>query len=192
VIVAAGHTAADPDTLTEARRCGLTGYTHLYNAMPPLMGRAPGPVGAAMVDSDAFCSIIADMHHVSALALRLAIAARGSERTILVTDAMSPTGSDISSFELNGRTILRGGGHLTTADGTLAGADLDMATAVRNCVNALGLERPVALRMASEGPARFLKLDRELGRIAPGLRADLVLLDGGLEVRRTWIGGQGA
>jgi len=189
VIVSAGHTAAEPETLAEARRRGLTGYTHLFNAMPPLMGRAPGPVGAALADSDAFCSIIVDLHHVTALALRAALAARGTERTMVITDAMSPTGSGLESFELNGRTIYRRGGRLTTADGTLAGADLDMASAVRNSVEALGLPKADALRMASHVPATFLGLEREVGSIRAGLRANLVLLDAAMEVRRTWIDG---
>jgi N-acetylglucosamine-6-phosphate deacetylase len=106
---------------------------------------------------------------------------------MLVTDAMSTTGSDIDSFVLLGQTIFRREGRLTTEDGTLAGSDLDMASAVRNCVRHLGVELGDALRMASTSPAAFLRLDGELGRIAPGYRADLVLLDDDLQVRSTWI-----
>jgi N-acetylglucosamine-6-phosphate deacetylase len=102
---------------------------------------------------------------------------------------MAVTGTDLTSFELHGRTIYRKDGRLTTADGTLAGSDLDMASAVRNAVQRLGLALPDVLRMASLIPARFLRLGRELGRIAPGYRADLVLLDESLQVRQTWIGG---
>jgi N-acetylglucosamine-6-phosphate deacetylase len=190
VILAAGHTAADYDTLREARRSGLRGYTHLFNAMPPLQGRDPGPVGAALDDPQAWCSLIVDMHHVGAPAMRIALAAKGTARIILITDAMSTVGSDLTSFALHGRTILRENGRLTTEDGTLAGSDLDMASAVRNTVRELGVELPTALRMASLAPAEFLRLDGELGRIAPGYRADLVLLDDDLQVRSTWIGGE--
>jgi N-acetylglucosamine-6-phosphate deacetylase len=102
---------------------------------------------------------------------------------------MAVTGTDLTSFELHGRTIYRKDGRLTTADGTLAGSDLDMASAVRNAVQRLGLPLPDVLRMASLIPAQFLRLGRELGRIAPGYRADLVLLDESLQVRQTWIGG---
>ena len=108
---------------------------------------------------------------------------------MLVTDAMAVTGTDLTGFELHGRTIYRRDGRLTTADGTLAGSDLDMAGAVRNSVERLGLALPDVLRMASLIPARFLRLDHEMGRIAPGYRADLVLLDEALQVKQTWIGG---
>ncbi len=190
VLICAGHTASDYATVMEACRHGLRGFTHLYNAMPPLAGRDPGPVGAALDSPDTWCGLIVDGHHVSDAALRVAIAAKGTERMMLVTDAMSVTGTDLTSFELHGRTIYRKDGRLTTEDGTLAGSDLDMAGAVRNSVQRLGLALPNVLRMASLVPATFLKLDHELGRIAPGYRADLVLLDESLHVRQTWIDGQ--
>jgi N-acetylglucosamine-6-phosphate deacetylase len=190
VLICAGHTASDYDTVMEATRHGLRGFTHLFNAMPPLAGRDPGPVGAALDSKDTWCGLIVDGHHVSDAALRVAIAAKGTERMMLVTDAMSVTGTDLTCFELHGRTILRKDGRLTTEDGTLAGSDLDMASAVRNSVERLGLALPDVLRMASLVPASFLRLDHELGRIAPGYRADLVLLDESLQVRQTWIDGQ--
>ncbi len=190
VIASAGHTAADYATLQEARRRGLRGYTHLYNAMPPLMGREPGPVGAALDERESWCGLIVDMHHVSAPALRIAIAARGAERMMLVTDAMPSVGSELRSFDLLGKTVHRKEGRLTTADGTLAGSDLDMASAVRNAVAHLGLDLPTALAMTARIPAEFLRLDGELGRIAAGYHADVVLLDAALGVRETWIGGE--
>ncbi|WP_020187068.1 N-acetylglucosamine-6-phosphate deacetylase [Methylopila sp. 73B] len=189
VRVAAGHTEATASDLAEAREAGLTGYTHLFNAMPPLQGRAPGPVGAALSERDTFCGLIADLHHVAPEALRTAIAAKGRDRALLVTDAMATIGTEMTEFRLQGRRILRAGGRLTTEDGTLAGADLDMATAVRNCVDALGLPLADALIMASRTPAAWLGLEDQLGRIAAGFRADLVALDAGLRVRATWIGG---
>jgi N-acetylglucosamine-6-phosphate deacetylase len=190
VIVAAGHTAADYDTLALARRHGLKGYTHLFNAMPDLKKRAPGPVGAALDDPDSWFSVIADMQHVSAPALRVALKARGTEKTMLITDAMSPTGTDLSAFKLTGQAVYRRNKRLEFEDGTLAGADLDMAMAVRNAVAHLGVELEAALRMASLNPATFLGLEGELGRIAAGYRANLVLLDEGIHVRRTWIDGE--
>ena len=159
--------------------------------MPPLSGRDPGPVGAALDSRDTWCGLIVDGYHVSDAALRVAIAAKGSETMMLVTDAMSSVGSDLSSFDLMGRTVHRAHGKLTTADGTLAGSDLDMASAVRNTVERLGLPLTTALRMASRVPAAFLRLDHTLGRIAIGYRASLVLLDDSLHVRQTWIDGAG-
>ncbi|EIM26281.1 N-acetylglucosamine-6-phosphate deacetylase [Microvirga lotononidis] len=139
---------------------------------------------------DTWCGLIVDGHHVSDAALRVAIAAKGTERMMLVTDAMAVTGTDLTGFDLHGRTIYRRDGRLTTKDGTLAGSDLDMAGAVRNSVQRLGLGLPDVLRMASLIPAQFLRLDHELGRIAPGYRADLLLLDGSLQVQQTWIRGE--
>lgn len=190
VLVCAGHTAGDYATIMEACRHGLRGFTHLFNAMPPFAGREPGPVGAGLDSIGTWCGLIVDGHHVSDAALRIAIAAKGTAGMMLVTDAMSVTGTDLESFELHGRTIYRKDGKLTTADGTLAGSDLDMASAVRNSVNRLGLGLPDVLRMASLNPAAFLRLDHELGRIAPGYRASLVLLDDSLNVQQTWIDGQ--
>jgi N-acetylglucosamine-6-phosphate deacetylase len=190
VLVCAGHTAGDYATITEACRHGLRGFTHLFNAMPPMAGREPGPVGAALDTKDTWCGLIVDGYHVSDAALRIAIAAKGMDHMMLVTDAMSVTGTDMKQFDIHGRTIYRKGGKLTTADGTLAGSDLDMASAVRNSVQRLGLALPDVLRMASLAPASFLRLDHELGRIASGYRASLVLLDDELEVQKTWIDGR--
>jgi N-acetylglucosamine-6-phosphate deacetylase len=189
IIVSAGHTAATYETLQKASRDGLRGFTHLFNAMPPLASREPGPVGAALDERETWCGIIVDLHHVSTPALRIAIAAKGTDRMMLVTDAMPLIGSDLDRFELMGRTILRHEGRLTTEDGTLAGADLDMASAVRNTVEHLRVDLPTALAMASLVPAAFLRLDDQLGRIAPGYRANLVLLDEKLHVQSTWIEG---
>ncbi|NNC00767.1 N-acetylglucosamine-6-phosphate deacetylase, partial [Corallococcus exiguus] len=132
ILVSAGHSAGDYETIVEAIRHGLRGFTHLFNAMPPMAGRDPGPVGAALDTSGTWCGLIVDGYHVSDSALRVAIAAKGFDGMMLVTDAMSSVGSDLTSFDLMGKTVYRKDGKLTTADGTLAGSDLDMASAVRN------------------------------------------------------------
>jgi N-acetylglucosamine-6-phosphate deacetylase len=189
IVLSAGHTTASFETIRAARDAGLTGFTHLFNAMPPLAGRHPGPVGAALDDPECWCGLIVDLHHVSAASLRVAIAAKGWERMMLVTDAMPSVGWDKSTFTLLGRIVSRKDGKLTTEDGTLAGSDLDMASAVRNSVAVLGLPLEAALHMASRAPAEFMGLGRKLGRIAPGYRASLVLLDENLGAAETWIDG---
>jgi N-acetylglucosamine-6-phosphate deacetylase len=189
VILSAGHSEADAESASAAFANGVRGVTHLFNAMPPMSARAPGLAGAALDAEDVWCSVIADLHHVAPPMLRLAFMAKGAERITLVTDAMPVTGTDATSFDLGGRRITRTSGRLTTPEGTLAGADLDMASAVRNVVITLGLPIEAALRMASLTPAAFLRLDRERGRIAPGYRADLVLLDDALFATATWIEG---
>jgi N-acetylglucosamine-6-phosphate deacetylase len=188
--VSLGHTQATHSEILAALDEGATGFTHLFNAMPPLRSREPGAVGAALSDPRGYCGVIVDGHHVDPVALQIALQARGPEKIILVTDAMSTVGSDRDGFDLFGQRVTRSSGRLTTADGTLAGSDLDMAAAVRNAVELLGLSVEEALSMASGHPAAFLGLEHEVGRVAPGFRADLVLLGDGLQSDRVWVGGQ--
>ena len=189
VIVAAGHTNADYATIRAALDHGLAGFTHLFNAMSPMTSRAPGAVGAALEDSSSWCGLIIDGKHVDPVVLRIALAAKRHDRFMLVTDAMPTVGMADKAFRLGGRLITVEGGVCVDEHGTLAGSDLDMASAVRNAVNMAGLSLAEAARMASRSPAEFLGLGRELGRIAPGYRADLVLLDADLFVSETWING---
>jgi N-acetylglucosamine-6-phosphate deacetylase len=189
VIVFAGHSDARHAEIAAALAEGLAGFTHLFNAMRQLEGREPGVVGAAL-DSGAFCGIIADGHHVHPASLRLAWRALGPGRLCLVTDAMATIGTGLEQFDLQGRAIFRRGGRLTAADGTLAGADLDMASAVRNAVKLLGLPLADALRMAAATPAACVGLAGELGCLARGARADLVHLDDHLAVLDCWQGGR--
>lgn len=190
VHVCAGHTAGTYDDIRAALDAGLTGFTHLFNAMSPLTSREPGVVGAALDDDGSWCGLIVDGHHVHPASLRVAIAAKKRGRMMLVTDAMPPVGARDPSFVINGETIFVIDGRCATADGTLAGSALDMATAVRNTVGLVGLPLEEALRMASAYPADFLGLELELGAIAPGYRADLVLLNDRIEVVETWIAGR--
>lgn len=190
VLVSLGHSDA---TFAEARQAldaGARSITHLYNAMSQMTGREPGLVGAALSDSEAYVGIIADGHHVHDAALKVAFAARPSARMMLISDAMPTAAGGPDSFELQGRTVTRSDGRLSLADGTLAGSDLTMDAAVRHCVERLGLELATVLRMASLSPAAFLRREHEMGRIAPGYRASLVLLDDKLQVKQTWINGQ--
>jgi N-acetylglucosamine-6-phosphate deacetylase len=188
VILAAGHTNATYAQMRDGFADGFTGVTHLFNAMSPLLARDPGVVGAAL-ESDAWCGIIVDGRHVDWVVLRLGLKCHRLDRFMLVTDAMPCVGGDRHSFTLQGKTILVRDGACYDVEGRLAGSDLDMASAVRNAVHQLGLSLAEASAMASGAPAAFLGLAQETGRIAAGLRADLVLLDDDLRVRETWIGG---
>ncbi len=189
VIVSAGHTAADYATVRAALAGGVRGFTHLFNAMTPFGSREPGVVGAALEDPNSWCGLIVDGHHVHPASLRVAIAAKPRGKMLLVTDAMPPVGSDFPDFVLNGETITIRDGICQTAQGVLAGSALDMAGAVRNTVQLLGLPLDEAVRMASTYPADFLGLGASHGRIAAGYHADLVLLDDDYRVRQSWIGG---
>ena len=188
-IVCAGHTAADYATTRAALAAGVRGFTHLFNAMTPFGSREPGVVGAALDDADSWCGIIVDGHHVHPASLRVAIAAKPRGKLLLVTDAMPPVGAADPQFVINGETIRSKDGVCQTARGVLAGSALDMATAVRNAVQLLGLPLDEAARMASTWPADFLGLGASHGRIAAGCRADLVTLDADGRVQHTWIAG---
>lgn len=189
VIVSAGHTNASYAVARAALDAGMTGFTHLFNAMSPLASREPGVVGAALSDPRAWCGIVVDGRHVDPVVLEIALRCRSHDRFILVTDAMPCVGSDQKRFLLQGKTISVRDGACFDARGRLAGSDLDMASAVRNAVRMLGLDLAEASRMASRNPAEFLGLGGERGRIAVGCRADLVLLNDDLDVEETWIAG---
>ena len=190
VVVSAGHTDASHADIVTALRHGLTGFTHLFNAMSPLTSRAPGTVGAALDDPESWCGIIVDGHHVDPVVLRIALACKRLDRFMLVTDAMASVGTGQTSFMLQGRKIAVRDGMCVDEQGILAGSALDMASAVRNAVQLLGVALPAAAAMASAHPAAFLGLDGELGRIAPGHRANLVHVDERIHVLRTWIDGE--
>ncbi len=189
VIVCAGHTAADYATTRAALDAGVRGFTHLFNAMTPFGSREPGVVGAALDDADSWCGIIVDGHHVHPASLRVAIAAKARGKMLLVTDAMPPVGADSPEYVLNGETIIARDGVCQTAQGVLAGSALDMAAAVRNTVQMLGLPLDEAARMASTYPAEFLGLGLSHGRIAVGCQADLLALSEAGTVTQSWIAG---
>lgn len=190
VIVSAGHTNATYTEVVQALRHGLTGFTHLFNAMSQLTGREPGVVGAALESLESWCGIIVDGEHISPVVLRLAMRCKPTSRFMLVTDAMPSLGTDVRSFKLEGRNITVSGTVCLDEDGRLAGSNIDMASCVRNAVSLLGISLPEAVRMGSLYPAEFLGLSHELGRIEPGYRANLVLADDSLNVLETWIDGR--
>jgi N-acetylglucosamine-6-phosphate deacetylase len=187
--VSIGHSEASAAAVTQAVTDGATGVTHLFNAMPPLSARAPGIVGAALSEDRLTAGLIVDGIHVDPISVRAAFAAKGSDRIALVSDAMPTVGTSLDNFDLFGRTIKLAEGRLSTEEGTLAGAHLNMASAVRNAVTLAKLRLEDVLRAASLTPARFLGLDNERGRLAAGTRADLVALTQDMTVVATWVGG---
>jgi N-acetylglucosamine-6-phosphate deacetylase len=188
--VALGHSAATYAQTRAALAAGLTGFTHLFNAMPPLTAREPGPVGAALETADAWYGLIVDGVHVAPTTIRVAL--RGLGQPVLVTDAMPPVGGKHDEFRLQGRPVRMQDGKLMDEEGRLAGSLLDMASAVRNCVRLLGTPLPEALRMASAAPAQAIGLGHRLGRLLPGHRADVIALDpGAVRVLGSWVAGDG-
>lgn len=193
VTVSLGHSDVGFAQAQEAAAAGASMVTHLFNAMSQLTNREPGMVGAALDIATLSAGLIADGIHVHPATIAAALRGkRGPGRIFLVTDAMATIGTDMTSFTLNGRTIRREGGRLTLEDGTLAGADLDMISAVRFMHETIGLPLGEALRMASLYPAESLGLSQRYGSFVKGARADIVHLSEQVEVRSVWIGGRTA
>lgn len=188
--VAAGHSEASAEIMQHAIEEGLTGVTHLFNAMPPLAGRAPGLVGAALAERRLVAGLIVDGIHVDPVSVRAAFAAKRAEGIALVTDAMPTVGAESAGFQLMGRPIALRDGRLVTQEGTLAGAHLDMTSAVKNAVTLCGIPLDDALRAASDTPARFLGLAHERGELAENARADLVALTDDMRLIACWAAGE--
>ena len=188
--VSVGHSEAAPDTLIRAIDDGLSGVTHLFNAMPAMSAREPGIVGVALTDERLTASIILDGIHVDPLVARAAFSAKNRNNLALVSDAMPTVGTEDDHFELMGRQIQLRCGRLVSENGTLAGAHLDLASAVKNAVALVGIPLDDALRAASLVPARFLGIERHRGTLSAGTRADIVALTTDLDVLTTWIAGK--
>ena len=187
--VSIGHSEASAPAVMQAVEEGASGVTHLFNAMPPMAARSPGIIGAALADARLTAGLIVDGLHVDPIAVRAAFAAKSCDRIALVTDAMPTVGSTLDRFDLVGQTVKLTNGRLTTEAGTLAGAHLDMASAVRNAVRVADVPLESALRAASLTPAQFLGVDDERGTLAPGARADFVAMTQELSVLAAWIDG---
>jgi N-acetylglucosamine-6-phosphate deacetylase len=188
VRVALGHSMATYVQTRAALAEGLTGFTHLFNAMRPLASREPGPIAAALECASAWFGIIVDGAHVDPAILRLAL--RGSAHPMLVTDAMPPVGGHRSTFSLFGSEVVARGQTCMRGDGALAGSALGMIRAVDNCVRLLEVPLSAALSYASYEPANFLGLGHRLGRLAAGYQADMVAVaPDTMQVRATWVAG---
>lgn len=190
IVVSLGHTDTGLDVATAYADAGASMVTHLFNAMSPLGHREPGLVGAALSNGKLDCGLIADGFHVDPAAIGIALRAKnGPARIFLVTDAMSTIGTDDDGFELNGRRVYRNGGRLTLADGTLAGADIDMLSCIRFMHEKMDMPLEEALRMASAYPAEAIGATAK-GNLQTGSDADFVVLTPDLQMHSTWIGGE--
>ena len=185
--VSAGHTNATLEEALVGFEAGISMATHLFNAMSPWQSRNPGMVGAVFQQESVYAGIIADGHHVHFTSIQLAKKLKG-DKLFLVTDATPPAGTDpdgtdqMMSFQIGGHEVFYQGGKCVSAEGTLGGSALTMIGAIAHCVQDVGIELAEALRMASLYPARAIGVDHQLGRLAPGYMANLVLLDDRLSV----------
>lgn len=171
VLISLGHTDADYATCRRYFDAGARCVTHLFNAMSQLGNREPGLVGATLASGDVSTGLIADAVHVHPETIATAWRSKvGPGRIFLVSDAMAVAGSTASQFELGGRIITRKNGILTLPDGTLAGADLELAKAVDTMVNRVGIDLVEALEAATVVPARLIGLDYGFGSLANAVR----------------------
>jgi len=190
-LVALGHTAAAPEALRQALAAGATGFTHLYSAMGPIASRAPGPAGTALDDQTSWCGMIGDGQHVAPELMRIAMRAKPENKLYFVSDAMAAAGADKPEpFLLNGDMIYPMDGACRHADGRLAGALMTLGEIVSYAIRDLKLAPERALRMASTIPAAFLGVDRTLGKLLPGYKADIVALDHFFRAQKVWRDGK--
>lgn len=188
--VCLGHTNADYNVAQKAVDAGADGFTHLFNAMSPLTSRSPGVVGCALVNDSASCGIILDGFHVDYISALSAIKAKPAGTVFLVTDAMSPVGTNMTEFDFFDRKITLNNGKLTSSTGELAGSVLDMATAVKNTHQKVKLPLIDSLNMASLHPANYIGQYGKRGQLREGSQADIAVLNEDFTVNQTWIAGQ--
>lgn len=186
VTVSLGHTNADYEQIQGAIDAGATGFTHLYNAMSALTSREPGAVGAALLNENTYCGFIVDHYHLHPKSAELALKVKGASRAMLVTDAMAHAGSDVTRLPFFNTEIVREGNKLTTPDGTLAGSCLDMHSALVNTIKGCNIPLAQASTMASNTPASFMGLSKQIGSIQFGMCADFVLLDETQRLSQVW------
>lgn len=184
-----GHSAASYEQCLTALQHGASGFTHVFNAMGPLLGREPGIIGAALNSANSFCGVIADGHHLHPATLEIIIAAKPRGQVFLVSDAMATAGTGIREFSLYGEQVQSSGGRLISSEGKLAGSAICLIDAVRYTHRELKMSLQECLRMASLYPASVMGLEHTLGRIKPGYSANLIHIDDNLSVQGSWVDG---
>ncbi|MFC4304554.1 N-acetylglucosamine-6-phosphate deacetylase [Cohnella boryungensis] len=190
IVPSCGHTDATYEQIVAAADRGLRHAVHTFNAMTPLHHRQPGTVGAVLTDDRITAEVIADGHHVHPAGVKLITLAKGTHNVILVTDAMAAAGMPDGDYDLGGLPVhMKCGVARLKENDSLAGSTLTMIGAVRYLVKEIGVTLVEASRMASANAARQLGLDREIGTLEVGKKADFLLLDAALELQSTWIGG---
>ena len=190
IIPSAGHTDATYDEMMAGVEAGFSHVTHLFNGMRPFHHREPGVVGAALDDGRVSVELIADGLHLHPAALRLAAGRKGAGKTALVSDSVAPAGLVDGEYELGGERVRVEKGRCLLESGALAGSTIRLSDAVRNMVELAGSPIEEAVEMASTTPAGILGLAERNGRLAPGMDADLTVLDKGFSVRLTMVGGR--
>lgn len=189
VVISLAHTAADYDTASEAFAKGASHVTHLYNAMPPLNHRDPGVIGAARDAENCRVELICDGVHIHPAVVRATFEMFGADRVILISDSMRATGLSDGQYTLGGQNVFVKGAKATLADGTIAGSATDLMGCLRTAVQKMGIPLEDAVACATMNPAKEIGIYDRCGSITAGKAADLVLLDGELQVKAVYING---
>ena len=184
-----GHTKATYEEAIEGIKCGFCHSTHLFNAMTGFTHREPGVVGATF-DSDITTETISDGIHISYPSLRIAYKQKGTDKTLLVTDAMCACGMPDGTYALGGQPVTVKNGAARLENGALAGSVLTLNKAVKNILDNSEYQLYEIIKMASYNGAKFCKVDDKKGQIKENFDADLVIFDENIDVKMTIVGGK--
>jgi len=190
-VVSIAHTSADYETAFHAIEIGVSHLTHLFNAMPPLLHRAPGVIGAAADNPKVTAELICDGIHVHPSMIRAAFRLFGCERIVLVSDSVRACGMEDGIYTLGGQEIKKSGSRAALKDGTIAGSVTNLFECMKNAID-FGIPREDAIRAATYNPAAVLGIQQETGSIGIGKRADLVLCSNDFTILETYIDGKKA
>ncbi len=185
-VVCIGHTECDYETAIEAMENGANCLTHTYNRMPPILHRAPGPIGAA-VEKGAYAQLICDGNHVRKAVVLATYRMFGSDRLLLISDMIRPAGMPDGVYDSGGYDVYLKNGEARLKEGNLAGGYISLLGAVKTAVS-FGIDFYEAVKMASQTPSELLGLNK--GVIKEGFDADLVILDDDMNVLKTIVGGE--
>ncbi len=188
--ISLAHTDADYETAREAFACGATELTHLYNAMPPLAHRAPGPIGAGADDEHCMAELICDGIHVHPAMVRAAFRLFGDDRIILISDSMRAAGMEDGEYDLGGQKVIVHGNRAVLEDGTIAGSVTSLLNCMRKAVKDMGIPLASAVKCAAVNPARAIGILDNYGTLAPGKYANILLLDEELELKKVYHRGK--
>ncbi len=189
IIVSAGHTGASYEDMLEARGWGLSHTTHLFNGMNGFHHRKPGVVGAVLT-SDISCELITDFIHLHPAVIKMVLKVKDRSQVILITDQMRASYLKEGEYELGGQRVIVKDGSARLENGQLAGSLLTLDQAVRNIHSLKVLSLPELINLVTYNPAKLLGIDGEFGQIAPGYKADLVLLAHDLQVKGVFKDGE--
>lgn len=190
VVCSIAHTTADYATATEAFGKGARHVTHLYNAMPPFSHREPGVVGAAFDREDCRVELICDDVHVHPCVVRATFRMFGQKRIVMISDSMMATGLKDGDYKLGGLPVrVRGNKATLIEGGNIAGSVTNLMKCLQTAVNVMGIPLHKAVKCASVNPAKAIGVFGERGSLEVGKSADLVLLDGQLDIAKIILRG---